>query len=61
MASGLKLGRDFGTKNKRLILDGREDEIISLYQGGMKKAQIARIMKVSSKTIYNFLAGIPKA
>ena len=60
-ASGRKLGREFGTKNKRHILDGREDEIISLYQGGMKKAQIARIMKVSSKTIYNFLAGIPKA
>lgn len=60
-ASGRKLGREFGTKNKRHILDGREDEIINLYRGGMKKVQIARIMKVSSKTIYNFLADIPKA
>lgn len=39
-ASGRKLGREFGTKNKRHILDGREDEIISLYQGGMKRRRL---------------------
>ena len=54
-ASGRKLGRDFGCKNKKHVLDGKEDEIIRLFGRGMPKTKIAKIMGVSSRTIYNFL------
>ena len=54
-ASGRKLGREFGCKNKKHVLDGREDEIIRLFGDGMPKTKIAKIMGVSSRTIYNFL------
>ncbi len=54
-ASGRKLGRDFGCKNKKHILDGKESEIIRLYQSGLSKTKIAKIIGVSSRTIYNFL------
>jgi DNA invertase Pin-like site-specific DNA recombinase len=54
-ASGRKLGREFGCKNKKHVLDGREDEIIRLFGNGMPKTKIAKIMGVSSRTIYNFL------
>ena len=54
-ASGRKLGRQFGCKNKKHILDGKEKEISSLIEKGVTKARIAKIMGVSSKTIYNFM------
>ena len=54
-ASGRKLGREFGCKNKKHVLDGKEDEIIRLFGRGMPKTKIAKIMGVSSRTIYNFL------
>lgn len=54
-ASGRKLGREFGCKNKKHVLDGREDEIIRLFGNGVPKTKIAKIMGVSSRTIYNFL------
>lgn len=54
-ASGRKLGRQFGCKNKKHILDGKEKEINSLIEKGVTKTRIAKIMGVSSKTIYNFM------
>lgn len=54
-ASGRKLGRQFGCKNKKHILDGKEKEISSLIEKGVTKTRIAKIMGVSSKTIYNFM------
>lgn len=54
-ASGRKLGREIGCKNKKHILDGKEEKILNLYKKGVPKAHIARTMGVSTRTIYNFL------
>ena len=54
-ASGRKLGREFGSKNKKHILDGKEQDIIKLLNKGVPKTQIARLMNVSIFTIYAFL------
>ncbi len=54
-ADGRKLGRRFGCKNKKHILDGREPEILRLYENGMPKTRIARMFGVSIRTIYNFI------
>lgn len=54
-ASGRKLGREYGSKNKKHILDGKEQDIIKLLNKGVPKTQIARLMNVSIFTIYAFL------
>ena len=55
-AEGHKLGRRHGSRNKKHILDGKEQEIIKLSAGGMSKIKIARQMGVSLTTIYNFFS-----
>ena len=52
---GKKLGRTKGSKNKKHILDGKEKELILLYQQGLAKTKIAKRLGVSSKTVYNYL------
>ena len=54
-ASGRKLGREFGSRNKKHILDGREQSISRLLNKGVPKTQVAKMMGVSVTTIYNFL------
>ncbi len=54
-AGGRKLGREFGSKNKKHILDGKEQEVINLLRKGVPKTQAAKILGVSITTIYNFL------
>lgn len=54
-ASGRKLGRAYGSKNKKHILDGREQMVNELISKGVPKTQIAKIMGVSMFTIYQFL------
>ena len=54
-ASGRKLGRKYGSKNKKHIIDGKEQDIIKLLNKGVPKTQIARLMNVSIFTIYAFL------
>ncbi len=54
-ASGRKLGRAFGSKNKKHILDGKEQAVVRLLGKGIPKTQIARLYGVSITTIYNFL------
>lgn len=54
-ASGRKLGREFGSRNKKHILDGREQSIARLLNKGIPKTQVAKMMGVSVTTIYNFL------
>lgn len=49
--SGRKLGRSFGCKNKKLILDGKESKILELRSKGISQAQIAKILNVSSSHI----------
>ena len=54
-AQGRKLGRRLGCRNKRHILDGREDQVLEMLQKGIPKAQVARSLGVSVATIYKFL------
>lgn len=54
-ASGCKLGREFGSRNKKHILDGKENKILELRSKGISQIQIAKMLNVSSKTIYNFM------
>jgi len=54
-SNGKKLGRKFGSKNKKHILDGKEKEILSLVNKGIPKTKIAKLMDCSIFTIYDFL------
>ena len=54
-AGGRKLGRKTGSKNKKHILDGKEEKVLNLAKNGTPKTQIARRMGVSIFTIYQFL------
>ncbi len=54
-AMGKKLGRHPGSKNKKHILDGKEKELVMLYQQGLAKTKIARRLGISTKTVYNYL------
>ena len=53
-ASGRKLGRSYGCKNKK-HMDGKENKILELRSKGISQVQIAKMLNVSSKTIYNFM------
>ena len=57
-ASGRKLGRSYGSKNKKHVLDGKEQDVIKLLDKGIPKTQIAKLMNVSIFTIYKFLENI---
>lgn len=54
-ASGRKLGREFGSQNKKHILNGKEKEILLLINKGIPKTKIAKLMGCSIFTIYEFL------
>ena len=58
-ASGRKLGRQFGSRNKKHILDGKEKDILKLINKGLPKKQIAKLMRVSIFTLYQFLKNTP--
>ena len=53
--NGKKLGRISGSKNKKHILDGKEQSILKFISQGVPKTQIAKIHGVSIYTIYQFL------
>lgn len=54
-AEGRKLGRVKGSKNKKHLLDGKKDKITELIKKGIPKTQIAKILGISTRTIYNYL------
>ena len=58
-ASGRKLGRQFGSRNKKHILDGKEKDILKLINKGLPKKQIAKLVRVSIFTLYQFLKNNP--
>ena len=58
-ASGRKLGRQFGSRNKQHLLDGKEKDILKLINKGLPKKQIAKLMRVSIFTLYQFLKNNP--
>ena len=52
-STGKKLGRPHGSKNKTRLLDGKDDEVIRLYKKGTPKTHIAKLLRVSPRTVYN--------
>ncbi len=54
-ASGRKLGRPFGCKNRKLKLAKNTQKIKDLLAKGYKKAAVARMMEVDKTTMYRFL------
>lgn len=54
-ASGRKLGRAFGSKNKKHKLDDQEDKIKMALSGGLPKYYIAKRLKVSPPTLNRFI------
>lgn len=54
-ADGVVLGRPKGSKNSRLKLTGREEEICRLLKLGWSKSRIARHMNVHRITLGNFI------
>ena len=53
--NGQAIGRQKGAKNKRHVLDGKEDKIIALLNAGVTKTKIAKNLKISSGTLYDFI------
>ncbi|MBO5441854.1 MAG: master DNA invertase Mpi family serine-type recombinase, partial [Alphaproteobacteria bacterium] len=54
-ASGRTLGRKIGSRNKKHILDGREEQLLDLINKKIAKTHIAKLMGISIFTIYQFL------
>ena len=54
-SDGKKLGRPFGSKNKKLILNGKEELIKKMLSNGLSKKQIAKKLSISTKSLYNYL------
>ena len=52
-AKGQKLGRAFGTQNKKSILKDRGDFIMKALSEGRTKADIARELNISWRAVYN--------
>ena len=50
-ANGKKLGRVYGSKNKKHILDGKEQSVLKLIHKGVPKTQVAKIHGVSRWSI----------
>ena len=53
--NGQAIGRRKGSKNKRHVLDGKEDKIIALLNAGVAKTKIAKDLKISNGTLYDFI------
>lgn len=53
--NGQAIGRQKGAKNKQHVLDGKEDKIIALLNAGVTKTKIAKNLKISSGTLYDFI------
>lgn len=54
-ANGKRLGRPFGSRNKKHALDGKENKIAELLNQGLSVVQVAQQLKVSSVTLYAYL------
>ncbi len=59
-ADGKRLGRPFGSRNKKHALDGKEEKISKLLNQGLPVAQVAQRLKVSSVTLYAYLKSNPR-
>ena len=54
-ANGKAIGRLVGAKNKRHVLDGKEEKILELLKNGKRKSAIVKELKISSGTLYDFI------
>ena len=54
-SDGKKLGRPFGSKNKKYILDNKTETIHQMLLDGISKKQIAKKLSISIKSLYNYL------
>ena len=52
---GKKLGRPCGSKSKKLKLDQSRDRLIMILANEKPKTQIAKILKVNTSTIYDYM------
>ena len=59
-ANGKRLGRPFGSRNKKHALDGKENKISELLNQGLSVVQAAQRLKVSSVTLYAYLKSNPR-
>lgn len=59
-ANGKRLGRPFGSRNKKHALDGKEEKISELLNQGLPVVQVAQRLKVSSVTLYAYLKSNPR-
>jgi len=57
-AEGIKLGRPIGSKNRKMKLSGKEDEIKILIKNKTSICEIARIYKVHRLTVNAFINSI---
>ena len=55
-ANGKRLGRPFGSRNKKHILDDRKDKILNDLRNGLSVIQTARKHGVGKSSIYRFLS-----
>ena len=55
-ADGKRLGRPFGSRNKKHILDDRKDKILNDLRNGLSVIQTARKHGVGKSTVYRFLS-----
>lgn len=53
-ASGRKLGKPFGSKNRHHILDGKENLIARLWNAGKSKMAIARACRCSPRSLFRY-------
>ena len=54
-SDGKKLGRPFGSKNKKYILDNKTEAIHQMLLDGISKKQIVKKLSISIKSLYNYL------
>lgn len=59
-ASGCKLGRSFGSTNKKRIWDGKEETIKAKLLSGLSRKRTAQDVGISIVSLYNFLKQNPE-
>lgn len=52
---GQKLGRAYGSRNKKHLLDGKEQDVFALLSQKYSKVKVAQMLGVSVRSIYNLL------
>ena len=59
-SKGYKLGREFGSKNKKKIWEGKEEEIKQMLLSGYSRKQTAEEVGISTVSLYNYIKQNPE-